>query len=227
MKNFNINNFENFLIKKKLVGIREEGFLLKSGKRSYWYANFRDIVKNFSSLKEFSRLVFDFLIDNFDFKNIDGILGIPEGTTILGFALQEKLVEKKIVKDNIILARVNFKNHGIKKNRIFINGFVPKKVILIEDVTTTGGSCIEFIKKIQKENIQVAALVSLFNRLQLDKDKKSVIQKFNELGIKYLSICDAKILKKMNLTNSQKEKIKEEFRENYSGAVSLLPPDIF
>ena len=87
-----------------------------------------------------------------------------------------------------MLYEVITKTHGDPVNRFWVNGNMPKKVILLEDVTTTAGSVLKLAKKLKDEmNIEIVGIISLFNRLELDFEGRSVIGKMKDLGIKFHS----------------------------------------
>lgn len=188
------NIFEKFLLKHGVVGFKEEGFTLKSGKTSYWYANFRNLSKTNKTLEETADFVVKFLIKNkLLTKNIDAILGVPEGATLLGNKVSELLIKKKLLPDIIYSLRVKEKKHGDSANRFWTNGNIPKRVIVLEDVTTTGGSVLELVEKLKKEGIMVSRVVGLLNRQQLDRGK-SVVDKMKQKKIRYDSLTDASLI---------------------------------
>jgi len=177
-----------------VVGFKEESFTLKSGKISYWYANFRNLSKTNKTLGETAQFVIQFLVEKkLLTKNIDAVIGVPEGATLLGTRISELLIKKGLIKDTLYSRRVKEKMHGDSSNRFWTNGNVPKRVVILEDVTTTGGSVFELVEKLRKERVLVTAVVGLLNRQQLDKGK-SVIQKMKEKKIRYLSLTDASLV---------------------------------
>ena len=85
----------------------------------------------------------------------------------------------------MILLRNDIKPHGTKK-RVEGN-YRGKKVILIEDVITTGGSIIESILLLKAEGLEVDSVLVI-----LDRDKngfRNVQTKFKEIGMDRLNSC--------------------------------------
>ena len=186
--------FENFLLKHGVVGFKEEGFTLKSGKTSYWYANFRNLSKTNQSLGKTADFVVKFLLEKkLITKNIDAVIGVPEGATLLGNRVSEVLIKKGLITDMLYSLRVKEKDHGDSANRFWTNGNIPRRVVVLEDVTTTGGSVLELVDKLRKRGIVVRAVVGLLNRQQLDKGK-SVVEKMRKKKIRYVSLTDASLV---------------------------------
>ena len=107
----------NFLLKLGVVGFNPNGFTLKSGKTSFWYANFRNTTQRLIYLEQTADIVFSFLNSIDTLPKFDAILGVPEGGTLLGLELQRLAIKKNIVDDNIFSFRIKPKGHGDPANR--------------------------------------------------------------------------------------------------------------
>ena len=228
MVKFDKDKFENFLIKNDIIGFKKEGFKLKSKRMSYWYVNFRNLSRNFENLSKTASFVVDFLDENVNFADVDGVVGVPQGASLLGYEVQRQLVSKRTLQDRIISPRIKPKDHGDVKNRIFTNGVVPKKIIVVEDVVTTGNSCIDFVDQMEKEGVKVAYAIALLDRLQLNLNK-TVREEFRERKIKYKCITDGRILSRLGDKYGKDfmSKIKEEFKFEYKNRKDLKIPNIF
>ena len=79
----------------------------------------------------------------------------------------------------MIFLRKEIKNHGTQK---LIEGIYSKnnKVLLIEDVTTTGGSVIEAAELLEKEGLIISQIITIVSR----NSNKNMIYK--NIPIKYL-----------------------------------------
>ncbi len=106
------------------------------------------------------------------FKNIDLILAPAMGGIIIGYE-----IGKILKKETIFCERVNGKftlrrGFNIKKN---------SKVLVIEDVITTGKSSLECVKLIKKSNAKLLGFASIIDR----SSKKTLkIKKKNNLSSK-------------------------------------------
>ena len=184
---------KNIFLEEKVVGFDSNGFKLKSGKHTYWYANCRVLAKKISVLDPTATTVNNYIRQNLPIhlSDFDAIIGVPEGAGPLGEEVQRQFIMSKLIADNVYYPRTNPKEHGDVSNKYWVNGNVPKKVILFEDVTTTAGSVLKFALMLESMGIEIISIISLFNRLELDENKKNVVQKMQELGYKYYSMLNA------------------------------------
>jgi len=208
---FNQEKFNKFLIENNVVGFKEEDIVLKSGRVSRWYANCRRLTDD---AKITNQLV-DFVIDFIEGKDFDYVYGVPAGVTKLGVAINLKLDGK------LVIGREKPKEHGDAKDKYFI-GPIEKgdKVIVIEDVTTTGGSLIDSLEKLKEVGVEIVCAVGLVNRVEKREDGLTVKQKLNEIGIDYFSMGNAFDLLPLEfLRNKPSEETKkhvEDYFRKYS-----------
>jgi orotate phosphoribosyltransferase len=221
-----MQNFEQFLIEQGVVGYKDEPVTFKSGKQSHCYINCRVLSQSLSTLETTSLFVVDFLkTNNLVPSDLDAVLGVPEGATELGNAVSRKLIQEKLLPDRIFLQRVKSKEHGDIANKCWINGNVPRKVIVLEDVTTTGGSAIEYIQKLRDSGVEVVSVVGLVDRLQLSENGNSVLQNFADIKVEYKSLTNiTRILSQdSSLTAAQKEVILKGYRKEYEAFDKVCP----
>jgi orotate phosphoribosyltransferase len=188
MRQFNQDEYNKFLIENNVIGFFAEPITLKSGRISHWYVNCRNLLDRVGVM---DRLV-DFVLAFADEKNIsaDYFYGVPEGATKLGVVLNYKK-GKLNNNDNqaLIIGRGKPKEHGDPKDKYFIGPAQEgDKVIVVEDVTTTGGSLIDTIKHLRESNIEVIAAIGLVNRMEKRDDGRSVEKVINELNVPYLAM---------------------------------------
>jgi orotate phosphoribosyltransferase len=223
----NKKEFAEYLVAQKIVGFKEEGFKLKSGKISYWYVNFRSSSTSLASLEKLADFVAQFVFEKGIANDTDGILGVPEGATLLGLKVQERLIREQRVADKIFQIRSKPKDHGDPANRYWVNGNVPKRIVLVEDVTTTGGSALEFAQKLIDMGVEVVAVVGVLNRLQKNAEGRTVIEEFANRKIEYANILDTTdvlpvALAEMDTSAAEmvKAKVNKEYEDEYAGGVS-------
>ena len=188
MREFNQEEYNKFLIENNVIGFFAEPITLKSGRISHWYVNCRNLLDRVGVM---DKLV-DFVLAFADEKGIsaDYFYGVPEGATKLGVILNYK---KGKLDNNenqaLIIGRGKPKEHGDPKDKYFIGPAQEgDKVIVIEDVTTTGGSLIDTIRHLQESNIEVIAAIGLVNRMEKRDDGKSVEKVINDLNVPYFAI---------------------------------------
>jgi len=188
MREFNQEEYNRFLIENKVIGFFEEPITLKSGRISNWYVNCRNLLDRVGVMDRLT----DFVLAFADEKSIsaDYFYGVPEGATKLAVILNYK---KGKLDNNgnqaLVIGRGKPKEHGDPKDKYFIGPAKEgDKVIVIEDVTTTGGSLIDTIKHLQESNIEVVAAIGLVNRMEKRDDGKSVEKVINELDVPYFAM---------------------------------------
>lgn len=163
---YDINAFNDFIIDRKIMVVSEHPFLLKSGRESHLYVNWRQASNDVYSLD----LMSDFIIAFAKSQglDVDCFFGVPEGATKLGILSTYKLA-KQSPKYNfdthcLPMGRGNIKEHGKPEDRLYIGMPVGKKTIVIEDVTTSGNSLIKCIDRLQANGVDVIAALTLTNR---------------------------------------------------------------
>jgi orotate phosphoribosyltransferase len=188
MRGFEQAEYNKFLIENKVIGFFEEPITLKSGRISPWYANCRDLLARVGLIDQLTDFVLAFSAE----KGIsaDYFYGVPEGATKLAVILNYK---KGKLDNNenqaLVIGRGKPKEHGDPKDRYFIGPVEENdRVIVIEDVTTTGGSLLDTIKHLQESNIEVVAAIGLVNRMEKRDDGKGVEQAVSELHVSYLAM---------------------------------------
>ncbi len=188
MAGFNQEKYNKFLIENSVIGFFEEPITLKSGRISNWYANCRYLLDKVGLIDKITDFVLAFSDDKV--ISADYFYGVPEGATKLAVILNYK---KGKLDNNenqaLVIGRGKPKEHGDPKNKYFIGPVKERdKVIVVEDVTTTGGSLIDTIKHLQESNIDIVAAIGLVNRMEKRDDGKSVEQVVNELNVSYFAI---------------------------------------
>jgi orotate phosphoribosyltransferase len=184
-------SFESFLIANSVLGFHPELVTFKSGIKSRWYVNCRKLAQRLSVLEESAVYITQFISDQIKVDGIDAVIGVPEGVSELANAVSRKMiVAGQAPSDKLYTPRVKPKEHGDPANKFWVNGNIPSKVIVLEDVTTTGGSAISFIEKLKESNVTVVAVVALVNRLHRHNGK-TVVESFAEIGVPYFSLTTA------------------------------------
>lgn len=188
---FNQNEFNKFLIDNKVVGFFDKPVTLKSGRQSYWYANCRNLLDTFGHIDKLSDYVINFLKD--EDMEFDYVYGVPAGVTKLADIVNYKLgITRKNPNQKLVIGREKPKEHGAAKDKYFI-GDVKEgdKVVVLEDVTTTGGSLLDSIKELKEAKADIVAALGIVNRMEKRDDGKSVEQAVNEKNIPYYAMSDA------------------------------------
>ena len=207
--------FYEFIIKNSIIGFFKEPLKLKSGRKSYWYVNWRDVAEDVFLLDELTNFLISY-VEDLGLKP-DLFYGVPEGATKLGIITQFKWAKKQEDYSphqyTLSMGRGKPKEHGDPKDKYFLG--VPKgHLILLEDVTTTGGSLLETIDRIKELNVIIDAAIGLTNRNELRDDGKSVEEAVKEIGVKYYAMSDAlDLLPKLNPESDIAKHVEDYFQK--------------
>ena len=179
---FNQHAFNRFVIDNSVVGFFEKPVVLKSGRTSNWYVNWRKVSNDVFLLEQLAQQVNAFLTDLVDQGKISApecIYGVPEGATKLGILVQylSARTAPGYGKGSHVLAmgRGNPKQHGAPEDRFFV-GMPRGGTVVLEDVTTTGGSLLTTIDALNEAGVEVLGAVGLTNRMERRDDGASVLE---------------------------------------------------
>lgn len=192
MPRFDRQAFNHFLIDNHVVGFFKKPVTLKSGRQSNWYVNWRTIGNDAFMLGQLS----DFLIAFAQEKafELDAFYGVPEGATKLGVLATYKWASAqnnfKPGSHRIPMGRGKPKEHGAPQDKFFV-GEPKGKIVVVEDVTTTGGSLLTALDRIGEIDAKVIAAVGLTNRMEKRDDGLSVEEAVAARGVAYYSLSEA------------------------------------
>ena len=163
-------------------------FTWASGWKSPIYCDNRIIL----SYPKIRKLICDFLASLIDqnIKDYDIIAGVATGAIGVGMLVANKLDKP------FIYVRSDRKKHGRKNN---IEGFYKKdqKVVVIEDLISTGKSSLDACDSLISENLKIKSLVSIFN-YNFDVSEEN----FKSKKIQYFSLCSYNYLIDYALENN-------------------------
>ena len=143
-------------------------------------------------------------IIKYKYDDVEVIAGVATGAIGIGILVAQKL--------NLpfIYVRPEAKKHG-RKNQI--EGKISKnqKIVVVEDLISTGKSSLNAVKALRESNLEVLGMIAIFTyglNISLENFKKNkvnldTLSNYNELinkaiDIKYISEKDSETLKKWN-----------------------------
>lgn len=193
MPEFNQEAFDNFVVGNDVIGFFKDPIRLKSGRTSNWYVNWREPTSDIHNIDYIANQIIAFTADNG--LNPDTFYGVPEGASKLGVITQylwsqQNLHQPESGEFSLPMGRGNPKEHGIPKDRFFL-GMPKGRTVVIEDVTTTGGSLLEELAKLKSADVHVVAALGLTNRMELRDDRQSVRQAVEAVGVPYFQLSSA------------------------------------
>lgn len=152
-------------------------FLLESDQHSRLFFRFADIASRFSNVDFIAEeLISDLKCDHID---SDAILVQPSGGRVLAEMIKRKLDKK------IIIARVNEKNQPTGKLVNEIDLHPNDKVLIVEDLATTGSSMKKMINSVCDRKAKPVAMILFATR------NKEMMSKFEQKqGIPLYALAD-------------------------------------
>ena len=182
-----VKEFSTFLFENKIIQFGD--FTLASGKKSSYYVDLR-LVPSYPH--EFRRMVKHLqneIIDDVGLDNFDSLVSVPTGGLVIASALAIETVKP------LIYVRSKPKDYGTSKS---IEGKIKEglKVVMIDDVATTGGSVLNGIKSLQDAKIIVKDAYVIVNRME------GADEALKEQGVTLHSIANVlQITKSLNEQN--------------------------
>lgn len=170
----------------KIIATRSFGrgeITLASGRKSDFYFNLKPTMLDPEGAALLAELTFDALKDD----NLDYIGGLEMGAVPLAGAI----AQLSWLKGHPIAAffvRKKPKEHGAK---LAIEGLAKtetlqgKRVVIVEDVTTTGGSALKAVESVREAGAEVALVFTM-----IDRDE-GADKTFSEAGVPFRSLYKA------------------------------------
>ena len=153
-----LKELTELILEKSLKVADEPIFELASGKKSNLYIDCRKTTKNARGAYLIGNIIYD-KISNLD---VDAIGGLTMGADPVADAVAYTSVLKgKLI--NSFSVRKKAKEHGLKR---VIEGDVKNgdRVVIVDDVATTGQSTIEAIENARAEGLHIVKVIILVDR---------------------------------------------------------------
>jgi len=199
-----VKEFATFLFEKGAIKFGD--FTLASGKKSPYYIDLR-LVSSFPH--EFRKMIKNLqneIIENIGLDSFDSFVSVPTGGLVMASALAIETVKP------LIYVRSKPKDYGTSKS---IEGYVNPgmKVLMIDDVATTGSSIVKAIKILKQDNIEIKDAYVCVDRMEGAHESLEVE------GVKLHQLTDimeiTKILyEKKLISNEVNLKIKDRIDSN-------------
>lgn len=185
-----VKEFATFLHQSGIIKFGD--FTLASGKKSSYYVDLRLVPSHPHQFRRMIKHLQNLISEQIGFDNIDSIASVPTGGLVIASALAYELVKP------LVYVRSQAKEYGTGK---LVEGIVKPdmKILLIDDVATTGGSVINGIRELKKSGAKIDYVYVIVNR---QEGADSALQKE---GVKLHHLLDiveiAKILHQQKLVD--------------------------
>ena len=170
-----VKEFAIFLYQKGIIKFGE--FKLASGKKSSYYVDLRLVPSYPHEFRKMVKFLQNEITQNIGLDNFDSIVSVPTGGLVIASALAIETVKP------LIYVRSKPKEYGTSKS---VEGKIydGMKVVMIDDVATTGGSVVNAIKSLKEVNISVKDAYVIVNRME------GAEQALSELGVNMHSMLN-------------------------------------
>jgi len=170
-----VKEFATFLHKNGIIKFGD--FTLASGKKSSYYVDLRLVPSYPHEFRKMVKYLENEITQDIGLDKFDSIVSVPTGGLVIASALAIETVKP------LIYVRSKPKDYGTSK---LVEGKIHDgmKVVMIDDVATTGGSVVNAIKSLKDENISIKDAYVIVNRME------GADNALLELGVKMHSILN-------------------------------------
>jgi len=170
-----IKEFSTFLMQKEIIKFGD--FTLASGKKSSYYVDLRLVPSYPHQFRTMVKKLQNNIAEDIGLDSFDSLVSVPTGGLIIASALAIEIVKP------LIYVRSKPKDYGTTKS---IEGQIHKgmRVVMIDDVATTGGSVVNAIKSLKDANITIEDAYVIVNRME------GADEALKELGVKLHSLAN-------------------------------------
>ena len=152
-----VKEFSTFLHEKKII--RFGDFTLASGKKSSYYVDLRLVPSYPQQFRKMVKYLQNEIIKDVGLGKFDSLVSVPTGGLVIASALAIEIVKP------LIYVRSKPKNYGTSKS---VEGKIweEMRVVMIDDVATTGGSVVNGILSLKELKIKVEDAYVIVNRME-------------------------------------------------------------
>ena len=191
-----VKEFATFLYKNDVI--KFGNFTLASGKDSSYYIDLRLVPSFPHQFRKMIKNLQNLIIEKIGLDDFDSLASVPTGGLVVTSALAIETIKP------LIYVRNKPKEHGTTKS---IEGKISAgmKVVMVDDVMTTGTSVLNGIKQLKESGLSISDVFVIINRLE-GADKV-----FSNMGVQIHQLTD--ILEITNILFQEKLISKEIFEK--------------
>ncbi|MBM3905884.1 MAG: orotate phosphoribosyltransferase [Thaumarchaeota archaeon] len=197
-----VKEFATFLHQNGIIKFGD--YTLASGKKSSYYVDLRLVPSYPHQFRRMIKHLQRLISEQIGFDGIDSVASVPTGGLVIASSLAYELVKP------LVYVRSQAKDYGTGQ---LVEGIVKSgdRILLIDDVATTGGSIINGIKELKKAGAKITDAYVIVNRLE--GAEKNLLQEGVTLHQIFDVIQVAKILHEQKLIDdSVLDKVKSQVR---------------
>ncbi len=170
-----VKEFVTFLHQKEIIKFGD--FTLASGKSSSYYVDLRLVPSYPHEFRMMIKYLENQITKDIGLENFESIVSVPTGGLVIASALAFEVIKP------LVYVRSKPKDYGTSKS---VEGKIHNgmKVVMIDDVATTGGSIVNAIKSLTEVNVKVKDAYVIVDRME------GADESLAELGVKLHSILN-------------------------------------
>ena len=199
-----VKEFAIFLYKNDII--KFGNFTLASGKDSSYYIDLRLVPSFPHQFRKMIKNLQNLIIEKTGLDNFDSLASVPTGGLVITSALAIEIVKP------LIYVRNKPKEHCTTQS---IEGKISSgmKIIMVDDVMTTGTSVLNGIKQLKESDLSISDVFVIINRLE-GADKA-----LNEMGVQIHQLTDISeissiLFQEKLITKEIFEKVKKQTEQN-------------
>jgi orotate phosphoribosyltransferase len=152
-----VKEFATFLHQNGIIKFGD--FTLSSGKKSTYYVDLRLVSSYPHQFRRMIKYLQNLISEQIGFDNFDALASVPTGGLVVASSLAFEIVKP------LVYVRTEAKSYGTGK---MVEGVLKKgmKVLVVDDVATTGGSVVNGIKALKEAGAHVSDVYVIVNRLE-------------------------------------------------------------
>ncbi len=169
---------------------------LASGKMSRYYVD----CKVGLSYPEMRRIVGDLIFERIERESIHAVGGLVIGAYPIAIAVSDAAYRSTGRILRAFVVRKEPKPHGMRK---LVEGAVTEgdRVVIVDDVITSGQSTIDAIKRSRQEGLEVVRAVAI-----IDREEQDGRNRIEAEGVPFESLCTLRELQSLSESVAHKEK---------------------
>ncbi len=159
-----------------LGAIKFGDFTLSSGKHSPYYVDMRSVLGSPAPFRQVIGSLLDLAEEKIGLDSFDSIASVPTGGLVFASALAYESVKP------LAYVRSSAKDHGTQRA---VEGAAStgQRVLVVDDVATTGASVVHAVDALQKAGARVADALVVIDRLE------GAAESLEKLGVRLCSVA--------------------------------------
>ena len=170
-----VKEFATFLYQNGII--KFGNFTLASGKKSSYYVDLRLVPSYPQEFRKMVKYLENEISQDIGLDEFDSIVSVPTGGLVIASALSIETVKP------LIYVRNKPKDYGTSKS-VEGKSYEGMKVVMIDDVATTGGSVVNAIKILKEINVSIKDAYVIVNRME------GADEALSQMGVKMHSILN-------------------------------------